>query len=702
MHSASTTNEHHPQAQEQTRETLNQDGMVSHATERPAGSQRTARNERIRKVDQLDEGPVKSDVRAQQAETVRAPRSTTKYQNLGRTAEPEAVLPVVRTRETRSRASKPPQESTDTTTIPLDIEPRRVGPAWENPLVYPSTGKSRATVTWDDLERLNDDEFLNDNLVALFMRYLQEHMDQGQAKKMHFFNTFFYNSLTRSNEKGRSRSINYQAVANWTKTVNLFNRDYVVVPVNEAAHWYVMIICNLRTIKEPLDRDADEDVVEIRDPAEEDDEIVTNTSRIILESDVLVKPDSPKDSDYGEQLRGSEQAPTRKRPGRRKSQQTRRKYPLNEPIIITLDSLDQGRSSTASALKSYLVAEAKDKYDLDIDKETIKGMTAKSIPLQGNFSDCGLYLCMYLEQFVRDPKTFVRSILQREEGSFPWPSRMQNGVLRQRLYDMLQTLYRIQSNKKAKELPPIGRILIHDADFLSDKRVSAKDIYDPQHVRDGLDYYHKHQVRENKISTADDMLLEDGNHPSEHDLQAIGASNGVNGGTSEPIIIGDSQEPVQTRDGTSSRYFPPYNVGDHPKAAANRLDSPLLLAKQMARARSPGKYLGQADTHTTIDITTPISQTSLRRPLAMRNTTEQSEREISCSTDFLTGDRTYQGDQTMQHASGDTHRYGRDEHMQDVDQEFHGFDGDEGVHSRDTSFVADSIESENGDMIMMD
>lgn len=51
--------------------------------------------------------------------------------------------------------------------------------------------------------------------------------------KVYFFNTHFYTALTRPVPGQRGR-INYAAVARWTATEDIFNYDYIVVPVCEA------------------------------------------------------------------------------------------------------------------------------------------------------------------------------------------------------------------------------------------------------------------------------------------------------------------------------------------------------------------------------------------------------------------------------------------------------------------------------------
>ena len=130
---------------------------------------------------------------------------------------------------------------------------------WSKPLTYPKIGKKKATVEWADLERLDEGEFLNDNLIAFYLRYLEQQLEERKpdvARKVYFFNTFFYTSLT--NHGKSHRNINYELVKKWTRKDDIFLYDYVVVPINEAYHWYVAVICNLPALK--------------RSPASHDDE----------------------------------------------------------------------------------------------------------------------------------------------------------------------------------------------------------------------------------------------------------------------------------------------------------------------------------------------------------------------------------------------------------------------------------------------
>lgn len=123
------------------------------------------------------------------------------------------------------------------------------GPPWKKPLLFPKNGKKKASVEFSDLERLEEGEFLNDNLIGFYLRYLEQRLEETKpeiARKVYFFNTFFFASLTKT-QRGK-RGINYEAVQNWTRSIDLFAFEYIVVPINESAHWYLSIICNLPTI----------------------------------------------------------------------------------------------------------------------------------------------------------------------------------------------------------------------------------------------------------------------------------------------------------------------------------------------------------------------------------------------------------------------------------------------------------------------
>lgn len=390
-------------------------------------------------------------------------------------------------RMTRSQdaqqASNPQTMATDTNTPPKVklSETGILGKPWAKDLVYPRPGKKSATVPFEDLRRLDDDEFLNDNLISFFIQYLETHLEKNCPdlyKRMYFFNTYFYEALTKTS-RGK-KGINFDAVSRWTKNINIFSRDFVIVPVNENFHWYLAIICNLRYFGRDPGDESDGHIDTTLQPVDDFSTIGQQAEEMEQGADAPTEETqrsladlSISDSEQNSQPPSKTQH--KKGPGRRKAvRRSLPKYETDKPIIITLDSLGSSRSATCALLKQYVVLEGKDKRALDLDVSDLRGMTAKEIPTQGNFSDCGLYLCMYLEQFAADPYKFVRRILQREENTQQWPLKIQSQDLRSRLRELILEIHRRQEQEPSTtEIPEIGSIMIPKRD-LSPEQVEVQ------------------------------------------------------------------------------------------------------------------------------------------------------------------------------------------------------------------------------------
>jgi len=89
-------------------------------------------------------------------------------------------------------------------------------------------------VDFTDLPRLDEGEFLNDQLIDFYLLYLFDQTKDKKAlsDKVYIFNTHFFSTLTRK-VPGQKSSINYSAVARWTSKEDLFRYDYIVVPINQ-------------------------------------------------------------------------------------------------------------------------------------------------------------------------------------------------------------------------------------------------------------------------------------------------------------------------------------------------------------------------------------------------------------------------------------------------------------------------------------
>lgn len=336
---------------------------------------------------------------------------------------------------------------------------------WQKSLVYPATGKNRATVDANDIVRLDEGEFLNDNLISFYLRYLQVKLEQERPeilKKVHIFSTFFFEKLKSSTK--------YDGVRGWTAKIDLFSYDYIVVPVNEKAHWYLAIICNVpQTLFEsqPL-AETDERVDDkgenaggkndkaLKASSPQTPKLAGDMQTISIEDD----PISPSTVKLSDGNQASSPLRSRGRPkAKRSASGNVAKFNPKEPKIITLDSLGNSHSVTCRTLREYLENEARDKKEMEIQSSP-RGMKGNGIPQQDNWCDCGVFILGYMEEFLRNPDEAAQRLLRKED--VEWnikPQQMRNDI-RELLFDLQnQQQVRLaseQAEKKASRLKRKG------------------------------------------------------------------------------------------------------------------------------------------------------------------------------------------------------------------------------------------------------
>ena len=423
----------------------------------------------------------------------------------------EEVLPKINVRTTRSKRHLITTEPSEKERSPsLDIFPEEkrysrihgLGPRWKKPLVYPKEGKKKATVDWEDLERLDEGQFLNDNLVGFYLRYLEHRLELERpdvAKKVYWFNTYFFASLTQT-ARGK-KGINYDAVRKWTRNVDILTYDYAVVPINESAHWYVVIICNLpalnriaatptpdstgSTIERTTTRLDGVDKVHMqgtitthndaraKDPGESDEQDTRESFEQlnIQEEDdgMILRVETPEriidNMDGASAHQGTFQEESKvqqvemldnsvamvplqnNRKAKRKSNLPVRTMDPDQPAIITLDSLGLKHPLTTRALKVYLHLEVEDKRGgMKWEDSQLKGMSAQQIPLQDNFCDCGLFLLEYMKKFDENPEDFVKKVMLKQyDERKDWP-KLVSSEMRANLRDLIRNLHEEQQS----------------------------------------------------------------------------------------------------------------------------------------------------------------------------------------------------------------------------------------------------------------
>ncbi|XP_059886311.1 sentrin-specific protease 6 isoform X2 [Delphinus delphis] len=126
-----------------------------------------------------------------------------------------------------------------------------MGPV-EKLIVYPPPpAKGGISVTNEDLHCLSEGEFLNDVIIDFYLKYLVlEKLKKEEADRIHVFSSFFYKRLNQRERRNLHETTNlsiqqkrHGRVKTWTRHVDIFEKDFIFVPLNEAAHWFLAVVC---------------------------------------------------------------------------------------------------------------------------------------------------------------------------------------------------------------------------------------------------------------------------------------------------------------------------------------------------------------------------------------------------------------------------------------------------------------------------
>ena len=116
--------------------------------------------------------------------------------------------------------------------------------------------KYSVTVRLADLKTLEYEEFLNDIIIDFYLTYLHHQVLPPEDRAgVHMFSTMFYGRLTNTNNKlsKNSQKLPGQGemtaakerhwnVASWTKNINIFEKNLLVIPICEHSHWYLLLV----------------------------------------------------------------------------------------------------------------------------------------------------------------------------------------------------------------------------------------------------------------------------------------------------------------------------------------------------------------------------------------------------------------------------------------------------------------------------
>lgn len=224
-----------------------------------------------------------------------------------------------------------------------------------------------------DLNCLREGQYLNDNIMNFYLKYFQlnSNISENILHKIHIYDPLFATYLLNSNS--RKRKINYHDKCKemeylddpyhitgkkWTKDVDIFSKDFLLIPLVKDSHWFLIIICYIGNI-------------------------------ISEESDTV------------------------------HSYEKRRKKPTI--IFMDSLTNCFSRDDICDNIFTYLTMELKEKRGLEIQSDKFKfNVISPKVPQQNNYYDCGLFVLEYIERFMKSPEEIYNKIVENSLALEKW------------------------------------------------------------------------------------------------------------------------------------------------------------------------------------------------------------------------------------------------------------------------------------------
>ena len=486
------------------------------------------------------------------------------------------------------------------------LQPMSAMPPVRDPLV------GQVIVLGEDMLRLEGRRWLNDRLVDYYLRFVEYkylrpyEKAQAAGKTPHWrplrvftFNSQFFNLYQ---EKG------YDYVKRWTKKVNVFELDYLVVPIVMENHWTLLVIA---------------------------------------------RPGALIDSSIDLNERGSSNKI------------------CTGVLFDSLRAKNQGRLRVcSSAMRSYFVAEHADKkeklglpplapYVLNAKNDIVgkKGKNSKlgnvffngDIPMQRNDSDCGLFVVHLYEKFISwavreakvkedeaSPITPQRQAWKKTEVRKGWIDEPIVAAKRQRIREVIMS-HRLSTEETAANVASRLDSLPGEDEPLRDASASEAETAESplagitlQAVEPRVD---EGTVEMGSASTEESA----GSNPadvatSESETAVVGESEPMDASESEsqqmdaesesePAIVGESQ-PVDLLEGDASRVVEPTAAVSTPRKAK------IKKGKALKKA-TPAKKTATPPTKVTKAVRLPSAQCNLRstKPMAAVSTPMKQDKK---------------------------------------------------------------------------
>ncbi|KAI3448230.1 hypothetical protein Pfo_004895 [Paulownia fortunei] len=241
-------------------------------------------------------------------------------------------------------------------------------------IIYPEGDPDAILISRRDIELLQPRRFINDTIIDFYIKYLLNKTQPEERHRFHFFNTFFFRKLVNMDQdlsrawEGREA---FKHVRKWTRNVNLFEKDYIFIPVNFSLHWSLIVICHPGVVANLRGMVSLHYLLQF-----------INLIIATFSTSKLQYRCADKDVDDSSKV----------------------------PCILHMDSIRGSHRGFENLIRSYLWEEWKQRLNkLEADMATKFSnlhFVMLQLPQQENLFDCGLFLLHYAELFLEQASNF--------------------------------------------------------------------------------------------------------------------------------------------------------------------------------------------------------------------------------------------------------------------------------------------------------
>ncbi|XP_053201213.1 sentrin-specific protease 7-like isoform X1 [Panonychus citri] len=117
--------------------------------------------------------------------------------------------------------------------------------------------KKCISIRQSDLSCLEEGQQINDRILSFYLKYIERDLTAPDiAQRSYIFSSSFYDKLAQRMRVPKAQTQDnkllsekyYKRVKNWTKDINIFAKDFLIIPINKSSHWLLAIICYPRKV----------------------------------------------------------------------------------------------------------------------------------------------------------------------------------------------------------------------------------------------------------------------------------------------------------------------------------------------------------------------------------------------------------------------------------------------------------------------